>query len=236
MIHPGCLNDSPPYPAFCDGAGADAVIDITDNVCADDWVVHGTGNPCDEETNPPTPILGVLHREQDYLKPGLPIPSFHVWTGPSYVFSYPPPESDHRSAVPASQPPCNNFFKIDVAEDEAFTQILATSGWLETYPLQPCYCKWTFTTAQWTAVTQQLATDQKDRFYYRVKTCKGTTSDLFFTTYGANSCDNFFANPLLNDKRQRISTRPANGLFSNIDIPPPYAIVNAAGTYPWVGP
>ena len=232
MIHPSCLNDSGQIPAFCENAaGADAVIDVTDNDCVDDWVAHGTGIPCGQEAMPPIPIPGVLHREQDYLRPGEPIPGFHVWTGPRYLFSY-PDASDYRSAIPASPPPCNNIFKIEVAEDEGFTQILATSGWLETSPLRPCYCNWTFSVAEWNAITKKLAMDNKDRFYYRLKTCRGSVSDLVFVTYGANTCESPVAHPLSN-YRTRISTRPANGMFG--DFPPPYAIVNASGTYPWVG-
>jgi hypothetical protein len=206
MIHPNCLDGDTSNNAPCiDGdSGGDAVIDITDNDPEDD----------------PQNAYGVFHEEGDWLRPGSPAPSFHVWTGPRYIFS----GSDAlfgTGTVPL--PLCNNMFNIEVAEDEAFTEILKTSGWLLTSSSKPCYSNWSLTDFEWQDITDKLAADGKDRIYYRVITCTVEPGS-------GTPCFQHGIHPVLLGGHIRDSTAPANGLFGQVQ--PPYAFVNKWGTYP----
>jgi len=240
MIHPSCLDsDSTNNDPCVDGdSGGDAIIDVTDNDCDDDRITRGTGNPCNLST-----VLGVLHQERDYLKPGFATPGFHVWTGPRYVFTnsspyeaqFSPPQ-DVLSGI-GTAPICNNMLMIEVAEDEAFTQILTTSGWLETFPFRPCYCNWVLTSAEWDTITQKLEADQKNRIYYRVTTClvpPGSRTPCIqqpsisgFSGGTTLVPGGFVRAPA---RHIRHSTAPANGLFG--EVPPPYATLNKWGRIP----
>jgi hypothetical protein len=246
MIHPNCLDSDGNNNAPCiDGdSGGDAVIDIADNDALDD------------RRN----AYGVVHEERDWLRPGKPFPAFHVWTGPRYIF-----DTHDVLAGPVPAPLCNNMFQIYLAEDEAFTQVLKTSGWREISPPQACYSHWILNGSEWQDITDKLAADQKDRIYYRVTTCtvatgSGTSCTLPGHTGAGRPGGREIphGSPLILDDRPidlgnldlgsfdpaipgpgipnpnashiRHSTRPANGLFNNVQ--PPYAIVNQRGTYP----
>jgi len=158
--------------------GADAVVDINDNDTADDPVVDG-----------------VTHPEVDYLEQTGGAPTFHVWTGPRYKFS-------GTSATFPNPSPCNSRFQVEVANNDAFTLNVITSGFITvdtdpTTPAPECYGTWTPTGAQWATV------NPGDRIYYRVRTQNAVGGD------------------------ERVSTQPGQGLYS---VPPPYAIINATGT------
>ncbi len=212
MIHPNCIDkDSTNNNDVCPQgeSGGDAVIDVTDNDSTDDWVTAD----------------GIVHEERDWLRPGLPVPGFHLWTGPRYVFS------ENQASSGGGEPPlCNNMFRIQLAEDENFTEILATSGWLETSSLRPCYCKWSLPLADWFEITLKLEAHHKDRIYYRAVTCtvppgSGTPCLSKLQLYRGPV---EYPNPAASHVRW--STKPANGLFGYVQ--PPYAIVNQWGTYP----
>lgn len=229
MIPPACLDGDYLGDALmsCTGgkSGGDAVIDIDDNDCLDDWI-DGWGDPCY-----PSSITGVLHQDRDHLKYDGPVPSFHVWTGPRYGFS-----GRYATFDPSGEPPCNNKFMVEVADDEAFLTAHTTSGWLETSPTSPCYFKWTPTDAEWTNIVIRLQTQNfiglqpqnTNRLYYRVTTCKvppgsGTPCLIFVNHPGAIYIQNQAASHI------RYSTSPANGLFGH--APPPYAIVENCGGF-----
>jgi len=158
--------------------GADAVVDINDNDPADDPVVDG-----------------VTHPEVDYLEQTGSSPTFHVWTGPRYKFS-------GTSATFPNPSPCNSQFQVEVANNDAFTLNVVTSGFITvdtdpTTPAPECYGTWTPTAAQWSTL------NTGSRIYYRVRTQNTVGGD------------------------ERVSTQPGQGLYS---VPPPYAIINATGT------
>lgn len=219
MIPPACIDDDPtnnlPFCATGD-TGGDAVIDVTDNDCSDDRIADGSGDPCDFSS-----IRGVLHQDRDYVKVGLPVPGFHVWTGPRYRFS-------GQEADLTSSPICNNTFRVEVAEDEDFTTILVHSGWLHTSSTRPCYCNWSFTQAEWKSITDRLLDAGRDRLYYRVITCRTPTFAI-----NATPCVRYGYNPVSGERIElpgwlasnlRRSTRPANGLFGK--VAPPFAILD----------
>ena len=168
-------------PMRCPGGelGADAVIDIDDNDPADDPLVEG-----------------ITHPEVDYLEKSGPPPTFHVWTGPRYQFS-------GGSANFPNPSLCNSRFRVQVANDSAFTVNLFQSGMNNvdrdpTTPNPECYGTWSPSPGQWNTLK-----NGGDRIYYRVTSSNPGNAD------------------------QRTSTQPGNGLFT---FPPPYAIINDTGT------
>jgi hypothetical protein len=172
-------------PGFCpapDGEnGGDAVIDVDDQDPGDDIAVEGAAHL-------PTP-------EWDFLERGGAAPLFRVWTGPTYTFS-------GAAATFPDPAPCNTQFEVEVANDDAFTVNLTTSGPIAV-DVDPddggpdCFGAWPLPPADWAVL------DDGDRLFYRVR-----TRDAM----GGN---------------EKLSTTPGNGLFT---VPPPYAVINATGT------
>ncbi|MCP4657933.1 MAG: hypothetical protein GY856_21200 [bacterium] len=126
--------------------GADAVVDIDDN------------NPGDDPA-----INGVIHPEVDYLQAGGPPPTFHVWTGPRYVFT-----STGGTTFP-NPSPCHPEFQVEIANDEFFTVNTAVSGYITVdrnpaTPAPECYGTWTPSPLQWVPLASG------SRLYYRVRT------------------------------------------------------------------
>jgi hypothetical protein len=126
--------------------GGDAVVDIDDGVPGDDVTIDA-----------------VLHPEWDYLDRGGSAPVFHVWTGPSYVFS-------GSTATLPNPSPCNTQFQVEVANDDAFSVNFRTSGFVSvnTNPTDgttpECYGTWSIPPVDWDAL------DDVDRLFYRVRT------------------------------------------------------------------
>jgi len=133
---------------FCPAGenGGDAVVDIDDNDPADDVTIDA-----------------ILHPEWDYLERGGAAPTFHVWTGPTYVFS-------GSTATFPNPAPCNRKFQVEVANDDTFTTNLRTSGWINV-DVNPnnavtpeCYGTWTIPAGDWNTL------DDGERLFYRVRT------------------------------------------------------------------
>ncbi len=129
-----------------DCPAVDAVIDIDDNDPNDDLTI-------DE----------VEHPEWDYLERGGPAPTFHVWTGPSYVLN-------GDDAVFQNPAPCNAQFQVEVANDETFSTNFRTSGFISVSvnPLDAvttdCYGAWTMSQSDWNTLKNG------GRLYYRART------------------------------------------------------------------
>ena len=221
MIPVACIdNNSSNNPPFCisGDSGGDAVIDVNDNDCSDDWIADGSGNPCE-----PASIRGVLHQDRDYLTPGLPVPGFHVWTGPRYTFS-------GKDVDLATSPLCNNTFKVELSDDETFSSILVDSGWLQTSTLRPCYCNWTLTQADWSKILEKLQAGGNNQLYYRLVTCRtppGSGSPCIYSIYNLFT-DTRIEMPGWAATNIRRSLSPANGLFGTVS--PPFAIVTFCKT------
>jgi len=171
-------------PSFCPGGenGGDAVVDIDDNDPADDITVEGANH--------------LALPEWDYLERGGAAPTLYVWTGPTYRFS-------GTAATFPNPAPCNTQFQVEVANDDAFSVNLTTSGFINV-DVNPgnavtpdCFGTWTIPAAAWNTL------DDGDRLFYRVR-----TRDAM----GMN---------------EKVSTAPGNGLFNP---PPPYAVINPSGT------
>ena len=199
IVPPACIDERvSPSARYCGASrptffffsnsrwGGDAIIDIDDN------------DPSDDKT-----INGVVHTERDYLKSSGRPPKFDVWTGPSYVFAKGDKALLQKDAL------CNKRYLVEVASDEHFSVVLASSGWLEVNrnawrkPAN-CHDTWEMSDVQWSHVVMELSLQGKDQLYYRV-----TTQDE-------------------NGENERTSLRPANGLWG--DVPAPYAIVNGTGS------
>ena len=182
MVPPECIDGSAATTnaTYCPSGetGADAIVDVDDNDPADDVTIDG-----------------VVHPERDFLRRAGPAPSFHVWTGPRYRFN----GNNAEFPNPAL---CNAEYRVEVANDEAFSVNLTDSGWtaVNLNPANPnqCYALWTLPAPAWNTL------DDGDRIYYRVSTRDAGGGNI------------------------RISTNPGNGLFATAP-PPPYAVVNVLG-------
>jgi hypothetical protein len=167
--------------------GGDAIIDIDDNDTTNDFTIDG-----------------VVHPTFDYLNRSNGPPTFNVWTGPRYLFS-----AAGGTTFP-NPAPCNGQFQVEVANDDAFTVNLVSSGF-QSVNLDPtmggpqCFGTWSPSAADWTTLKAGTGTTQ---IFYRVTTRKDAS-----------------------DTVGRISTSPGgppgSGLFT---VPPPYAIINDTGT------
>ena len=164
LIPPACLdNDAQTADArYCPGGenGGAAVIDIDDNVPADDLTLDG-----------------VLHRETDYLEIGGVAPSFDVWTGPRWQFT-------GTTARPVVDPPkCNKQYWVEVSRHPSYLSGPSLHSFWQTVdtdvttPSSPeCYARWTPSASQWSTFTAGVAPG--DRIYYRVFTIDGGGSNL----------------------------------------------------------
>jgi hypothetical protein len=108
---------------------------------------------------------------------------------------------------------------------------LATSGWLETAPGRPCYCKWSLSESEWRQITDKLTADNNDRIYYRAVTCTVPTGSGIPCVLRQLFYRGPVEYPNPSASHVRWSTRPADGLFG--DVEPPFAVVNQWGTAPF---
>jgi hypothetical protein len=144
-----CIQDGAPPPGTCGPAdrGGDAVIDVDDNVTADDPVIARVSQP-----------------ETDFIAPGGPGPTFVVWTGPRYRFS---PATGQ--ALLTGSAPCHRTFRVEVSTDPTFpAAATVTSGWknVTTNATNPKACQ-----GSWKATLPAGARAvPKTRLYYRVRT------------------------------------------------------------------
>ncbi len=121
-------------------------------------------------------------------------PTFYVWTGRDYTFS--------GTSVDTSSPPFNTQFQIEIANDEAFTTNLTSSGWLGGVTAgDGGKATWAMPAAAWN--TLKAGTD----IYYRLTTRDATA------TGGINV---------------RQSWNPGNGFLTG--VPVGRAAINGTGT------
>jgi hypothetical protein len=146
------------------------------------------------------------HPEVDFLKLGGPAPTFHVWTGPRYRLDGPGGTATFKNPAP-----CNTKFQVEISTDQNFPAdpvITIKSPWknVDTDPTTPAspegYGTWTPTGGEWNTLQGGGA---GSRIYYRVRTRDA------------------------NDGNERLSTEPANGLWSTLDQNPPYAVLTPDG-------
>ena len=120
-------------------------------------------------------------------------PVFTIWTGEDYTFS-------GNNVVTTGTLPFNTQFMVEVANDEAFTVNLKSSGWLGgVISAAGGTVSWTLPPADWT--TLKVA----DNLFYRVTTKDGGGGNI------------------------RQSWKPGNN-FLGADVPVGKAAINGAGT------
>jgi hypothetical protein len=92
-------------------------------------------------------------------------PTFTIWTGRDYTFS--------GTTVSTSSPPFNTQFKVEVANDEAFTANLKSSGWLGgVVSGAGGTATWTLSAGQWNKLKAG------DYLFYRVTTRDPGNKDI----------------------------------------------------------
>ena len=140
--------------------------------------------------SPKDAIIDIDHSYLDYHSTTGPV--FTIWTGDDYVFS--------GTSVSTATQPFNTAFMVEVANDEAFTSNLVSSGWLTSVTSAAGgTATWTLPTPDWT--TLKAGTD----LYYRVTTRDGGGGNI------------------------RQSWKPGDN-FLGVDVPVGRAAINSTGT------
>ena|GEM_PF-1977356 len=147
--------------------GADAVIDLDDNVSADDF-----------------DYLGVTVVENDYVSRSGPSPTFRVWTGPRYRFQ--------GTAVLPNSPSCNPRFRIEISNSPDFPwgpNKTKDSDWLNA---TDCYGTWTPPAGAISDLTPASGglwlwnLFKRTKLYYRARTSNMSGGDIRVSTSPAS--------------------------------------------------
>ncbi len=175
-------------PTFCPLAsggesGADAIVDVSDNDAGDDVVIDQ-----------------ITHPEVDWSQRGDAPATFRVWTGPRYEFDAAGVANSFTPSM-GTPSPCNTQFRVELANDDAFTMNVVNSPWIgvSTTTEPECYGTWTPGAADWTTLSGATGNVQ---VFYRVRTRDAA------------------------DMNEKISTSPGSGSYA---VPPAYLVVNDAG-------